>query len=574
MDTPPPSYSIGEPPPPPPPPPIPTAAPHAVPVTVTETATTSTPSGTANASANDHGPNDDEDPASILAELLFTLPRVHAYAIRDGAERPLTTQPRDLDLLLIPTTSPGESYLHLHIDPDIDIPCTTETTILFQAPNSYLIPQWDVRTGGYEGEFTRLEVVGLAQHGSSAASGGTGRVEELAMFETILEEMTAFTDGPPQLPQRPVAQPGVEQEKPGIPATARSENSPPPPPLPPRPVSQQQQHQQQSYANHRDQVLLVDDQDGTVLGELGGEYRVRKAGTRSGADEPVIVELPSYDDHGADAKVDPTTTNRAAADEYFADHPLAGAPTANAPSFARPDNQALDTSSGSGSGSGVPSSKILKTSHYISTFLVQGSEVVGKGIEGSARFVSDRLVRPAAQPATFSPTTHRNVQRAHAVSGKVVHYQGKTMAVISKYAMQAGQRMVGLRGDVVPSTDGVARSAKTGEHVKQGKRFNTLAAIGQISESVDRSTARLLQAGVDAATGVVARRHGQEAGEMARTIGSTARNAVMVYVDAAGVSKRAVVKRAAKGTAKGMVLGTLKRGKQWKSGKAEERPEN
>lgn len=118
--------------------------------------------------------------------------------------------------------------------------------MLYQAPDSYLIPQWNVKTGRYEGEFTRLELGGLKR-------GQEGAQEDVDVLEMVLGEMTVFRDERPKVPERP---------------TSRRSGS----------GDDGHAHAQPG------QIMLVDNEDGSVLGELSGGYHVHEENIRPGSD--------------------------------------------------------------------------------------------------------------------------------------------------------------------------------------------------------------------------------------------------------------------------------------------------
>ena len=81
-------------------------------------------------------------------------------------------------------------------------------------------------------------------------------------------------------------------------------------------------------------------------------------------------------------------------------------------------------------------------------------------------------------------------------------------------------------------------------------------AFSTIADGIDQAGRNLLASTSTAATTVVAHRFGPEAGEISKSIGGGFKNVGLVYIDAAGVSRRAIVKS----VAKGMVVGKVKGG--------------
>lgn len=132
-------------------------------------------------------------------------------------------------------------------------------------------------------------------------------------------------------------------------------------------------------------------------------------------------------------------------------------------------------------------------------------------------------------------------------SGQVVQLSARTLGSVTRYAGQLGEKVA-------------SRNARGDENNRERKRpglaYNALQALTQITDSLDSSANQLMRSGVNAASTVVSHRYGDEAGSMARNVGGTIRNAGLVYIDATGVSRKAVVK----GAMKGMVVGRLRGG--------------
>ena len=81
-------------------------------------------------------------------------------------------------------------------------------------------------------------------------------------------------------------------------------------------------------------------------------------------------------------------------------------------------------------------------------------------------------------------------------------------------------------------------------------------AFSTIADGIDQAGRNLLTSTSTAATTVVGHRFGPEAGDISRSLGGGFKNVGLVYIDAAGVSRRAIVKS----VAKGMVVGKVKGG--------------
>lgn len=192
-------------------------------------------------------------------KLLFSLAGIRAYHIQNGDETNLTPSgPQTLSLLMVPTNSPfadlsntyGQNeapeedfYLHLNLPPELDLPLPATTQIYHQPPRSYLIPRWDL--GPESGAFTRIEFPSIGS--------GPGYVsqEDIDTFETILAQCTAFLERA----QPPPSQKGTK-------------------PYNPADYAPGQGYAGSSEKLHPGQIVLVDEDNGSVVGELGGDATI------------------------------------------------------------------------------------------------------------------------------------------------------------------------------------------------------------------------------------------------------------------------------------------------------------
>lgn len=199
-------------------------------------------------------------------KLLYAVNGIKAYHIQNGSEESLTPSgPQTLSLLMVPTasqfsgienadsaTAPQEDfYLHLHLPPELDLPLPATTQIYHQPPNSYLIPRWDM--GPDSGAFTRIEF--------PEAGSVKGLQEDIDTFETILAQCTAF------LERAPAPAKGLKADSKGggeaLPAYNPQEFKP-----------GEGYVQGSSSSHHGGQIVLIDEENGSVVGELGEGFNV------------------------------------------------------------------------------------------------------------------------------------------------------------------------------------------------------------------------------------------------------------------------------------------------------------
>lgn len=147
-------------------------------------------------------------------------------------------------------------YLHLHLPPELDLPLPATTQIYHQPPTSYLIPRWDL--GPDSGAFTRIEFPALGTR--------NGIQEDVDTFETILAQCTAFLErtAPPKSRSSKAA---MEKER-----EAAAERIPAYNPAEYKPGQAYVQGSHSSHSGGR--IVLVDEEDGSVIGELTDSYQV------------------------------------------------------------------------------------------------------------------------------------------------------------------------------------------------------------------------------------------------------------------------------------------------------------
>lgn len=214
-----------------------------------------------------------------------------AYHIANGKEESLTPGgPQTLSLLMVPTssifadpahvdaagTTEEDFYLHLHLPPELDLPLPATTQIYHQPPTSYLIPRWDI--GPDSGAFTRIEF--------PAVGSRKGVQEDVDTFETILAQCTAFLERA-QPPKTGRSEKQAEAQTEGFASSsakpsssksksARGEELPPYNPADYKPG---EGYAKGSASSHQGgQIVLVDEEDGSVIGELTDGYNIVEGG--------------------------------------------------------------------------------------------------------------------------------------------------------------------------------------------------------------------------------------------------------------------------------------------------------
>jgi spartin len=202
-------------------------------------------------------------------KLLFSIAGIKAFHIQNGTEESLTpTGAQTLSLLMVPTSSPfvglsdvdpksdaleEDFYLHLHLPPELDLPLPATTQIYHQPPTSYLIPRWDL--GPDSGAFTRIE---FPIAGAEKCS-----QEDIDTFETILAQCTAFLERAPFFGSTDYK--GEKGEKSGYEPLPRYN---------PSDYGPGEGYARGSPSSKHGQIVLIDEENGSVVGELGEGFNV------------------------------------------------------------------------------------------------------------------------------------------------------------------------------------------------------------------------------------------------------------------------------------------------------------
>ena len=156
---------------------------------------------------------------------------------------------------------------------------------------------------------------------------------------------------------------------------------------------------------------------------------------------------------------------------------------------------------------------------------------------------------------TFTPTTQERIRKLNSFTGGAVGLSAKTVGQVGKYAQNIGASMT-RRGEAKQKTaKGYDKDGKPVDSYKPGLLNKSMIAFSTIADGIDHSARQLLTSGSTAATTMVGHRYGDEARVVAGHLAGGVKNVGLVYVDAVGVSRKAVLKSVAKGMVVGKVPG-------------------
>ncbi|KAN0079581.1 Senescence-associated domain containing protein [Elaphomyces granulatus] len=442
------------------------------------------------------------------ARILYSINNIRAFHVQNGEETELTpSSPQTLSLLMVPTTSPYDEisldgnggtaeedfYLHLHLPPELDMPLPATTQIYHQPPNSYLIPRWDL--GPDVGAFIRLQFPGIGNGPNKVTQ------EDVDTFETILAQCTAFLERakPPSTPKTYSTYNPADY--------APGEGYISSPGVGPRP------------GNSHGQIVLVDEQDGSVVGELTGGYQVvEKPGVKPGSKNPVEIQLPT---EGEGNRISISNVS----EEYLSisRHPA------------------------------YKNSTIVQTSASASRLIVTGSAYLAKALTSGADSFTQKT-KPNPKPMTFTPTTQARIRKINHFSEAAADLSAKAVGQVGKYAQNLGATLA-RRNET--SKKGLDKNGNPID-VNPGILNKSLIAFSTLVDGIEQGARTVLSSSTVAASTMIGHHYGAEAGVVANHVTSGVKNVGLVYIDAAGVSRKAILNS----VAKGMVVGRMRDGQQ------------
>ena len=196
---------------------------------------------------------------------------------------------------------------------------------------------------------------------------------------------------------------------------------------------------------------------------------------------------------------------------------------------------------------------------YSKSRVVQGSATASRLIVTGSTYLANKLAsgadsfqkstQPNPKPMTFTPATHARIRQIHAFTQGAVGISAKTVGQLGRYAQNFGASL---------ARKGEKTKREPGKDYKPGMLNKSMIAFSTIADGIDQAGRNLLSSGSVAATNVVSHKYGKEAGTVAGGLAGGVKNVGLVYIDAMGVSRRAVVKS----VAKGMVVGKMPNGQQ------------
>ena len=181
---------------------------------------------------------------------------------------------------------------------------------------------------------------------------------------------------------------------------------------------------------------------------------------------------------------------------------------------------------------------------YKDSKLVQNAAVASRLIVTGSNFISNQMTsradsfvktsQPNPKPMNFTPATQARIRKLNSLTQGAVGLSAKTVGQITKHAQNLGATMA-RRGDA-------KKKGEPEKDYKPGLLNKSMMAFSTVADGVDFASRSLLASGSQAATQVVGHRYGEDARNVAGSLAGGVKNVGLVYIDAAGVSRRAVIK--------------------------------
>ncbi|KAL4787486.1 senescence-associated protein-domain-containing protein [Aspergillus varians] len=439
--------------------------------------------------------------------LLYSINNVHAFHVQDGEESSLTPSgPQTLSLLMVPTTTSNSQNQNTPFSPAQETPSEEDFYLHLHLP-----PELDLALPATTQIYHQPPSSYLIPRwdlGPDAGAfiriqfpkigAGANRVtqEDIDTFETILAQCTAFHERAQVSKDHASYNPA--SFAPGEGYVSASDAS--------RPHGETDPH---------GRIVLIDEENGSMVGEMEGYDVVERPDVKPGSKRPVQIQLPT---EGEGNQVSVSNVS----EEYLA--------TARHPAY--------------------KGSSLVQSSATASRLIVTGSTYLANAMTSGADTFT-RKVKPNPKPATFSDTTHTRVRKIGTFSQGAAGISCKTVGQVGKYAQNFGASLAGRN-------EPRGSRAKAPVHGKPGILNKSLIAFSTLADGVEQGARNVLMSGSSAASTMIGHRYGTEAGTVASNVTGGIKNVGLVYIDASGVSRKAVIKS----VAKGMVVGRMRDGQQ------------
>lgn len=183
-------------------------------------------------------------------------------------------------------------------------------------------------------------------------------------------------------------------------------------------------------------------------------------------------------------------------------------------------------------------SSIITAADWVSNGIIVGADMISRSVEwGAGKYITSR--KATDKPMEFSPAAKTRADKANLYTGKVVVVSSKAARAVGDAAAAVGGRL----------GKGLGIQSKEGEEPKglKGLVNKSLVAFNTVLDAAEQGGKSLLASGSQSTTQVVNHAYGGEAADISRKIGGSVQHCALVYIDARGVSRRAILKGVGKG---------------------------
>lgn len=194
-------------------------------------------------------------------------------------------------------------------------------------------------------------------------------------------------------------------------------------------------------------------------------------------------------------------------------------------------------------------STIVQTSATASRLIVTGSSYLGNVLTSGADSFT-RMTKPNPKPVTFSESTQKHIRKINNFSSGAAGLSSRTVNSVGRVAQNFGATLARRKE--------VEKQKNLDKYNKPGILNKSMIAFSTLADGIEQGARNLMQSGSAAASTMISHRYGPDAGAVAAQLTGGFKNVGLVYIDATGVSRRAILKS----VAKGMVVGRMKDGKQ------------
>lgn len=199
-------------------------------------------------------------------------------------------------------------------------------------------------------------------------------------------------------------------------------------------------------------------------------------------------------------------------------------------------------------------SSLVQSSATASRLVVTGSTYLANMLATGAESFQKRT-KPNPKPLTFSETTHARIRKVGNFSNGAADLSARTVGQVGKVAQNLGASLA--RKQESGRRKGFDKSNPPQDY-KPGVMNKSMIAFSTLADGIEQGARNMLFSGASAASSMIDHRYGNEAGTVASNLTGGIKNVGLVYIDATGVSRRALLKS----VAKGMVVGKMRDGKQ------------